>query len=86
MLASPFKPVFTSLVLGLAFVGAIASVASFTSFTAIGALLLPGMLVAALAVPEGVHSSAFVFYFGLAGFTNVLLYSVLPWLIIRRRT
>jgi len=49
-------------------------------------LMLPGILIAALAVPQGIHSYNPYLYVILAGLINALLYGIIALLIIRGRS
>jgi hypothetical protein len=79
------KMALLSLLAGTLIVAVVASVASFTTFSALGVLLLPGMIVAALPLAQGIHSGAAIFYLVLAALGNILVYSAPPWLILQRK-
>jgi hypothetical protein len=81
---SMVKPIIWSLLAGLALVGTVGTISSYATWTGLGVLLLPGILLAAMALPEGIHSSFAVLYFLLAALTNVLLYSIVPWMYFSR--
>ena len=49
-------------------------------------LMLPGILIAALAVPQGIHSYNPYLYVFLAGLINSFLYGVIALLILRGRS
>lgn len=69
----------------LTLVGAIASI---PGCSVMGALLLPGALLAAIVFPQGPESDYAVFYIVLAGLLDIVLYAFpLAWVrsLIRRR-
>jgi hypothetical protein len=71
----------SSLLISVALVALVSAIASIPSCSALGCLLLPGMLLAALVFPEGVHSDSGIAYLVLAGLIDIVLFAlVLMWL------
>lgn len=58
------------------FLGVVASV---PRWSAVGTLLAPGMLIAAMGFPQGIHSSMGDAYLVIAGLANAF---VLAWLVL----
>jgi hypothetical protein len=77
-----------SLVISVALVALVASIASVPHCSAIGVVLLPGALLAAIVVPQGPESGAGDIYLLLAGLLDSLLLAfpvMWTWGLIERR-
>jgi len=62
-----------SLLLAVVLVTLIAGLASIPHCSAVGVVLLPGALLAALVFPQGIDSSAGIFFLALAGLADSAL-------------
>lgn len=77
-----------SLVVSIVLISLVGAIASLPSCSAIGILLLPGALLAAIVLPQGVNSNAGNVYLVLAGLLDSVMLSFLVmafWTLIERR-
>jgi len=70
-------------IVGIATVAAIAGISSIDRFSSIGAVLLPGVLLAAIVFPQGVEGDQALVYLILAGLIDAALLGLLALFIIR---
>ena len=73
------------MLMGLLFVVAVGVVEGLAPSTGVGALLAPGMLLAAVAFTEGIHSDHGGLYIALAIALNVVVYAGVVTLVYRFR-
>lgn len=77
-----------SFVISVAITVLVSAVASLPKCSAIGFLLLPGALIAAIVMPEGINSDAGNAYLVVAGLLDSIMLSFLVmwfWRLIQRR-
>jgi hypothetical protein len=77
-----------SLVISAVLVAGVVALASVPHVPAVGIVLLPGALLAAIVFPQGPHSSEANLWFVLAGLLNVALFAfpvMWMWALIQRR-
>jgi hypothetical protein len=77
-----------SLVISVALIALVAAIASVPHCSAIGAVLLPGALLAAIIFPQGPESGSGNIYLLLAGVLDSLLFAfpvMWTWMLIERR-
>ena len=73
-----------ALALGTIAVILIAGLSSVPGISPIGAVLLPGMLLAALVFPTGIHSDHATAYMVLVAVWDIVLFSVATYFCLRR--
>ena len=72
--------------IGFAAVAIIVGVSTLPHLEAIGMVLAPGLLIAALIFQQGIHSDHAMLYLVAAGLLDAVLFSLLALLVIRTRS
>jgi len=72
--------------IGIASVGILAGIASIERFSSIGAVLLPGALLAALFFPQGVESDHAVAFLVFSAIFDCILFALAALLVLRMRS